>query len=64
MDGFADFETATAEELPDAVAETDPFHEGARRTLSAGVDLLTDKQTQRIRNLFAVEIHGEAHAEI
>ena len=26
MDGFTGFKTATAEELPDAVAVTDPFH--------------------------------------
>ena len=29
MDGFTGFKTATAEELPDAVAVMDPFHVGA-----------------------------------
>ncbi|MBB2957216.1 transposase [Pseudoclavibacter helvolus] len=26
MDGFAGFKTAAAEEVPDAVADMDPFH--------------------------------------
>ena len=81
MDGFTGFKTATAEELPDAVAVMDPFHVvrlagdaldrcrrriqqiihghrgrandplyRARRTLHTGVDLLTDRQQQRLEH--------------
>jgi transposase len=93
MDGFTGFKTATAEELPDAVAVMDPFHVvrlagdaldrcrrrvqqaihghrgrksdplySARRTLHTGTDLLTDKQRQRLTDLFAVEEHVEVEA--
>jgi transposase len=93
MDGFTGFKTATAEELPDAVAVMDPFHVvrlagdaldrcrrrvqqaihghrgrksdplySARRTLHTGADLLTDKQRQRLTDLFAVEEHVEVEA--
>ena len=93
MDGFTGFKTATAEELPDAVAVMDPFHVvrlagdaldrcrrrvqqamhghrgrnndplyRARRTLHTGADLLTDKQAQRLRALFAVDEHVEVEA--
>jgi transposase len=93
MDGFTGFKTATAEELPDAVAVMDPFHVvrlagdaldqcrrrvqqdlhghrgrkddplySARRTLHTGADLLTDKQHQRLEDLFAAEKHVEAEA--
>ena len=91
MDGFTGFKTATAEELPHAVAVMDPFHVvrlagdamdqcrrrvqqqlhghrgrktdplyRARRTLHTGADLLTDKQQQRLTELFA----GDAHVEV
>lgn len=84
MDGFIGFKTATAEELPDAIAVMDPFHVvrlagdaldrcrrrvqqaihghrgykndplySARRTLPTGADLLTDKQKDRLTDLFA-----------
>src|SRR5690625_6454197 len=90
MDGFSGFKTATAEELPDAVAVMDPFHVvrlagdaldecrrrvqqdtcghrgrkgdplyAARRTLLTGTDLLTDKQNQRLEELFAHDAHVE-----
>jgi transposase len=93
MDGFTGFKTATAEELPDAVAVMDPFHVvrlggealdkcrrrvqqatlghrgrkgdplyGARRTLSTGADLLTDKQKDRLTALFANDAHVEVEA--
>ena len=93
MDGFTGFKTATAEELPDAVAVMDPFHVvrlagdaldqcrrrvqqvvcghrgrkgdplyAARRTLHTGADLLTDKQRQRLEDLFAAEEHVEVEA--
>ncbi|MDK3258389.1 ISL3 family transposase [Blastococcus capsensis] len=93
MDGFTGFKTATAEELPEAVAVMDPFHVvrlagdaldrcrrrvqqalhghrgmkndplyRARRTLHTGADLLTDKQTQRLRALFAADEHVEVEA--
>ena len=39
----------------------DPLY-GARRTLSTGADLLTDKQTGRLRALFADEAHLEIEA--
>jgi len=91
MDGFTGFKTATAEELPHAVAVMDPFHVvrlagdamdqcrrrvqqqlhghrgrktdplyRARRTLHTGADLLTDKQQQRLAELFT----GDAHVEV
>ncbi|MFH5821210.1 ISL3 family transposase [Georgenia sp. AZ-5] len=91
MDGFTGFKTATAEELPDAVAIMDPFHVvrlagdaldqcrrrvqqhtrgrrgrkgdplyAARRTLHTGTDLLTDKQKQRLEDLF----DGDAHVAV
>ena len=93
MDGFSGFKTATAEELPDAVAVMDPFHVvrlagdaldecrrrvqqdtcghrgrqgdplyAARRTLHTGAELLTDKQTQRIKALFDGDEHVEVEA--
>ncbi|HEY0951341.1 ISL3 family transposase [Nocardioides sp.] len=93
MDGFTGFKTATAEELPDAVAVMDPFHVirlagdaldkcrrrvqqtihghrgmkgdplySTRRTLHTGADLLTDKQANRLRALFAVDAHVEVEA--
>jgi transposase len=93
MDGFTGFKTATAEELPDAVAVMDPFHVvrlagdaldrcrrrvqqaihghrghksdplySARRTLHTGAELLTDKQTDRLAALFAVDAHVEVEA--
>ena len=93
MDGFTGFKTATAEELPDAVAVMDPFHVvrlagdaldqcrrrvqqaihghrgykddplyRARRTLHTGADLLTDKQYQRLTDLFATDAHVEVEA--
>src|SRR5690625_4703662 len=89
MDGFSGFKTATAEELPDAVAVMDPFHVvrlagdaldecrrriqqdtcghrgrkddplyAARRTLHTGTDLLTEKQNQRLADLFATDAHA------
>ncbi len=95
MDGFTGFRTATAEELPDAVAVMGPFHvvrlagealdqcrrriqQGihghrsrkddplyrARRTLQTGADLLTDKQKDRLTDLFDAEIHGDTHVEV
>ena len=95
MDGFTGFKTATAEELPDAVAVMDPFHVvrlagdaldrcrrrvqqavhghrgrnsdplySARRTLHTGADLLTDKQKNRLADLFDPGIHGDAHIEV
>ncbi|WP_020386945.1 ISL3 family transposase [Kribbella catacumbae] len=93
MDGFTGFKTATAEELPDAVAVMDPFHVArlagdaldecrrrvqqaihghrgrkgdplysARRTLHTGADLLTDKQKDRLHELFADDAHVEVEA--
>jgi len=93
MDGFTGFKTATAEELPDAVAVMDPFHVvrlagdaldrcrrrvqqaihghrghkgdplySARRTLHTGADLLTDKQTDRLRALFTADAHVQVQA--
>jgi transposase len=93
MDGFTGFKTATAEELPDAVAVMDPFHVvrlagdaldrcrrrvqqaihgnrgrkgdplySARRTLHTGADLLTDKQKDRLADLFATDAHAEVEA--
>jgi transposase len=93
MDGFTGFKTATAEELPDAVAVVDPFHVvrlagdaldecrrrvqqdtrghrgrkgdplySARRTLHTGADLLTDKQKDRLVELFATQEHVEVEA--
>lgn len=93
MDGFTGFKTATAEELPDAVAVMDPFHVvrlagdaldrcrrrvqqdthghrgrkddplyRARRTLHTGADLLTDKQKQRLEDLFDADEHVQVEA--
>ena len=93
MDGFTGFKTATAEELPSAVAVMDPFHVvrlagealdgcrrriqqavhghrgrkddplySARRTLHTGAELLTDKQQQRLTDLFAADTHIEVEA--
>ena len=39
----------------------DPLY-SARRTLHTGADLLTDKQKQRLENLFAVDEHVEVEA--
>jgi transposase len=95
MDGFTGFKTATAEELPDAVAVMDPFHVvrlagealdqcrcriqqiihghrgrkndplyRARRPLQTGADLLTDKQKDRLADLFDAESHGDTHVEV
>jgi transposase len=41
----------------------DPLYR-ARRTLTTGADLLTDKQTERLTRLFATDIHGDAHVEV
>ena len=41
----------------------DPLY-ASRRTLHTGADLLTDKQKDRLADLFATEIHGEAHVEV
>jgi transposase len=93
MDGFTGFKTATTEELPDAVAVMDPFHEvrlsgdaldqcrrrvqqaihghrgrtgdplyATRRTLHTGAGLLTDKQKDRLADLFAADEHVEVEA--
>jgi transposase len=95
MDGSTGFRTATAEELPDAIAVMDPFHvvrlagealdqcrrriqQGihghrgrkddplyrARGTLQTGADLLTDKQKDRLADLFDAESHGDTHVEV
>ncbi len=39
----------------------DPLYR-SRRTLHTGVDLLTDKQTQRLQGLFAVDAHVQVEA--
>jgi len=36
--------------------------DGARRTLHTGADLLTDKQTKRLEDLFATDDHAEVEA--
>ena len=41
--------------------KTDPLY-AARRTLHTGADLLTDKQQQRLQNLFAADAHVEVEA--
>ena len=41
----------------------DPLYR-ARRTLHTGAGLLTDKQKDRLADLFATEIHGDAHVEV
>ncbi len=41
----------------------DPLYR-ARRTLHTGADLLTDRQQDRLADLFAADIHGEAHVEV
>ena len=41
----------------------DPLYR-ARRTLHTGAGLLTDKQKDRLADLFATEIHGDAHLEV
>jgi transposase len=41
----------------------DPLYR-ARRTLHTGADLLTDKQTERLTRLFAIDVHGDAHVEV
>jgi len=58
MDGFTGFKTATTEEPPDAVTVMDPFH----RTLHTGTDLLTDKQRQRLTDLFGIDDHVQVEA--
>lgn len=40
---------------------SDPLY-AARRTLHTGTDLLTDKQRDRLTNLFAVDAHAEVDA--
>lgn len=41
----------------------DPLY-GARRTLSTGADLLTDRQKDRLAALFDPDIHDDAHVEV
>lgn len=41
----------------------DPLYR-ARRTLHTGAGLLTEKQKDRLADLFAVEIHGDDHVEV
>jgi transposase len=41
----------------------DPLYR-ARRTLHTGADLLTDKQKDRLADLFDVDLHGDAHVEV
>lgn len=41
----------------------DPLY-GARRTLSTGAGLLTDKQAARLTNLFDPAVHGDNHVEV
>jgi transposase len=41
----------------------DPLY-SARRTLCTGADLLTDKQSDRLRALFDPAVHGDAHVEV
>ena len=41
----------------------DPLY-GARRTLSTGADLLTDKQKDRLVALFDEAVHGDDHVEV
>ena len=36
----------------------------ARRTLHTGAGLLTDKQKDRLEDLFAADLHGDAHVEV
>ncbi len=44
-----------------AAAKGDPLY-AARRTLHTGADLLTDKQKDRLRGLFAVDEHVQVEA--
>jgi hypothetical protein len=46
-----------------AAARGDPLY-NARRTLHTGADLLTGKQTDRLRELFDPSIHGDKHVEV
>ena len=41
----------------------DPLY-GARRTLSTGADLLTDRQQGRLERLFDPDAHGDKHVEV
>lgn len=41
----------------------DPLY-AARRVLHTGVDLLTDRQVDRLADLFDIDVHGEAHVEV
>lgn len=41
----------------------DPLY-AARRTLSTGADLLTDRQHARLTALFDPEVHGDAHVQV
>ena len=41
----------------------DPLY-GARRTLSTGADLLTEKQKDRLAALFDETVHGDDHVEV
>jgi transposase len=41
----------------------DPLYR-ARRTLQTGADLLTDKQKDRLADLFDAESHGDTHVEV
>jgi hypothetical protein len=36
----------------------------ALRVLHTGVDLLTDRQVDRLTDLFDIDVHGEAHVEV
>ncbi len=73
MDGFSGFKTATSEALDRCRRRVqlaihghrghkgDPLY-AARRTLHTGADLLTDKQRQRLADLFAADAHVEVEA--
>jgi transposase len=41
----------------------DPLYK-ARRTLHTGADLLTENQNNRLTQLFATDVHGDAHVEV
>ena len=43
--------------------KNDPLYR-ARRTLLTGADLLTDRQHQRLLDLFDTEVHGDAHVQV
>lgn len=65
MDGFTGLKSATTEQLPAAVAVMDPFHgvrlagdalDRCRRRVQRDTHG-TDKQSHRLRNLFAGDLH-------